>query len=257
MVCWRVSNLLLLLLAMLALPGCDAGKDAPRGPVILAASSTQEALTEIAGLWAAQGHALPVLSFAGSSSVARQVESGAPADLVLLADDQWIDWLAARDLLAEQSTRKLAGNRLVVIAREDTDGPRSLDSLRRAEPDLRLAMAETRSVPAGRYARAALEHMDLWAPLEPRIVPTENVRGALVLVERGEAAMAIVYASDAQASRDVEIVQEIAPDTHRAITYSAAILSISTHADASAFLGFLASETATGVFVSHGFAAAP
>jgi len=240
---------LMFLLPLLARCG-DAEPE--RGPVVLAASSLQEALTEAAGAWAAHGRPAPVLSFAGTSALARQVEQGAPADLFVSADEEWMDALAGQDLLRADTRRDLLSNRLVVV-RTKGDPIAGFAEL----GDRRLALADPGAVPAGKYAREALERMGTWAELEPRVVPAENVRAALALVERGEAPLGIVYATDALASDGVEVVQEIPADTYTPIRYPAAVLAASQHPDAAAFLAFLSSDEAKRIFEKHGFGTLP
>lgn len=245
----------LLALAALAcafLQSCAPAEE--RGPVVLAASSMQEALGAAADDWAAHGHPRPVLSFASSSAVARQVSEGAPADLVVTSDDRWMRWLEERDALAG-SPVPLVRNALVVVAPVDGDGPGSLAELA-ADPDGgRLAMGEPESVPAGEFARDALQNMGLWDELSPRIAPGENVRASLALVERGEAALGVVYASDAAASRRVRVVELIDADAHPPIVYYAAQVAGAGHEDTAAFLDYLTSSRGRRVLVTKGFAA--
>lgn len=240
-----------LALAGTVLPGaCAPAKQ--EGPVVLAASSMQEGLTAIADSWASQGHARPVLSFASSSAVARQLAEGAPADLVITSDDRWIEWLAGRGALAGPP-RALVANRLVVVAPAGQDGPASLAALA-ADPDAgRLAMGDPDSVPAGEFARSALISMGLWQALSSRLAPGENVRASLALVERAEAPLGVVYASDAAASNRVRVVQEIAPQMHPPIVYYVAMAARSQHPQAQDFLDYLASEQGRAKLVEQGF----
>jgi len=222
---------------------------AAQGPVVLAAASLQESLTEAAEAFAVQGHAQPVLSFAGTSALARQVEGGAPADIFLGADEQWMDELERNNQLAPRSRVDLLTNELVVVAPTDwTSAGR--------DPFAgggRIAIADPQAVPAGRYARAALESLGRWDELRPRLVPAENVRAALALVESGQVDRAIVYATDAQASRKVAIVYRFTSGSHPPIRYAAALLAESKHEDARAFLDFLRSIEGRAIFRRHGF----
>jgi molybdate transport system substrate-binding protein len=212
----------------------------------------QEGLNAAADGWETQGHARPVLSFASSSAVARQVDEGAPADLVVTSDDRWIEWLAARDALAGEPL-PLVANQLVVVAPVGQDEPASLVALA-ADPDAgRLAMGDPDSVPAGEFARAALVSMGLWDALADRLAPGENVRASLALVERGEAALGVVYASDAAASQQVRVVEEIAPDTHPPIVYYVAMAAGSQHGEAQGFLDYLTSPEGRQKLVGQGF----
>lgn len=241
---------LALLLPLLAACGAPSQKDAAagKGPVVLAAASLQEALTEASAAWSARGHAAPVLSFAGTSALARQVEQGAPADLFFSADEEWMDTLEGEGLLRAGTRGDVLSNRLVVI------GPR--DSAAKGLADLgrgRLALADPDAVPAGKYARAALEHLGLWQGLAPRIAPAENVRAAMALVERGEAPLGIVYATDALASDKVRVVETLPGDSHPPIRYPVAVLAASSHPDSAALRAFLASPEAARIFAKHGF----
>ena len=237
---------------------CTSQPEPQRGPVVLAASSMQEALTEAATSWTEQGHAAPVLSFAASSAVARQVESGAPADVVVTADADWMDWLDKRGLVNAGSRRDVAGNILVLIAPRRDPQPVYSSEVEALEAlSGRLAMGEPAAVPAGRYGREALTALGMWSRVEARVVPAENVRAALALVEQGEAGLGIVYASDAQASAKVAVVAQFAPDSHATITYPAALIARSQHPDARAFLDFLGGQQGQAILRAHGFTAAP
>lgn len=241
------------LLAIVSLSACAPPE--PRGPLVLAASSMQEALGEAAALWKGQGHPAPVLSFAGTPALARQVEQGAPADIVISADAEWMDWLAERDLVDPGTRRDIASNALVLVAADTQDTGGTIGDRLQALGDGRLAIADPASVPAGRYARAALESMGLWVLVEDRIVPAENVRAALALVESGEARFGIVYASDALASQRVHRVASFDRADTPPIVYPAARAARSQHAEAQAFLDFLAGPQAQAIFAEHGFSA--
>ncbi len=247
----RLVSLRLLCLALLfpALLACSQAADEPEaGPVVLAASSLQESLEEVAKAWAADGHAAPVLSFAASSALARQIEQGAPADLFVSADEEWMDTLAGQNLLRAGTRGDILTNRLVLVTKKC--GPvRRLADL----GDGKLALADPGAVPAGKYAKAALESLGQWQAVEANVVPAENVRAALALVERGEAALGIVYTTDAIASDAVEVLETLPESSHPPIRYPAAVLAGSTHADAAAFLAFLRSDEARGIFAKHGF----
>lgn len=253
---YLILTLVLSLSLALALAACSAEAPAPAGPVVLGPSSLQEALGDAADNWTAQGHARPVLSFAGSPTIARQIAGGAPADIVLLADEQWMDQLEGQDLLASGTRRALLGNRLVLIApvgeARKAIAP-NLNDLPTLLGTNRLAMADPDSVPAGRYGKMALQTLGLWDQLSNRIAPTENVRAALALVERGEAPLGIVYASDMAASDKVILAAEIPEDAQPAIRYPVAILASSTHADARGFLAYLASPEAEAIFARYRF----
>ncbi len=247
----RLALLRLLCLALLfpALLACgQSAEDPTAGPVVLAAASLQESLEEVGRAWAAEGHAAPVLSFAASSALARQVEQGAPADLFVSADEEWMDTLEAQNLLRAGTRGDVLTNRLVLVTRTG-DTVRSLADL----GDGKLALADPGAVPAGKYAKAALESLGQWPAVESKVVPAENVRAALALVERGEAALGIVYATDATASDGVEVLETFPEASHPPIRYPAAVLAGSRHPDAAAFLAFLRSDKARQIFARHGF----
>lgn len=228
--------------------GCGGADAPPRGPVVLAAASLQGAFEEVAAAWASEGHATPVLSFAATSALARQIEEGAPADVFVSADEEWMDMVEARGLLRTETRKNLLGNRLVLVTQQG-GAVRNLAAL----GDGRLALADPNAVPAGKYARAALESLGEWQAVEDRVVPAENVRAALALVERGEAALGIVYATDARASGGVDVLRELPEASHPPIRYPSAVLAASQHPDAAGFLAFLSSAEARRIFVAHGF----
>src|SRR6187551_2696956 len=238
--CLAALRLLCFSLLFSALLACGESADEPHaGPVVLAASSLQESLEEAGRAWAAGGRAAPVLSFAASSALARQVEQGAPADLFVSADEEWMDTLEEQDLLRAGSRNDILTNRLVLVTRKG-GAVRGLADL----GDGKLALADPGAVPAGKYARAALESLGQWQAVEARVVPAENVRAALALVERGEASLGIVYRTDALASELVELLETFPESSHPPIRYQASVLAGATHPDAAAFLAFLRSEEA-------------
>ena len=220
--------------------------------MVLAAASLQEALTQAGQAWAHHGHPAPVLSFAATSALARQIEQGAPADVFISADEDWADTLEKRGLLLAGSRSDLLSNALVLITAKGGK-VRSLDTLGEGK----LAMADPASVPAGKYARAALESLGQWPRLADRVVPAENVRAALALVETGEAALGIVYATDARASGKVDVVETFPESSHPPIRYPLALLASSKNAGAGAFRAFLFSREAGRIFTAHGFGMLP
>lgn len=243
------------------LVGCgeSAGDDAlRRAPIVLAASSLTEALSEAADVFAAKGNAAPLLSFASSSVLARQVEYGAPADVFISADNAWMDRVESAGLVVADSRVPLLTNRLVLIAPIDSieRGGLSLasgDGLAEIVGAGRIAMGEVESVPAGRYAKRLLFNLGLWDGLQSQIVPTENVRGALALVERGEVEFGLVYASDALASKRVKLIHEFAPEFQPEIIYPIGILKAGDSPLKSNFFAFLISDEAANIFARHGF----
>lgn len=246
---------LLVAFGLLVTAGCAPTREDNKRPLVIAASSLQDALTEAAQVWTSQGNPEPVLSFAATPALARQVEAGAPADLFLSADEQWMDDLADKGLIREDTRRDLLGNALVMIAPADAKGIGEVDiaNLAAALGPGRLALADPASVPAGRYAREALTRLGVWQSVEAKVIPAENVRAALALVARGEAALGVVYASDARAEPDVHVVHTFAQGDHDPIVYPAAVLKASKSAEAKPFIDWLSSAEAAAIFRKHGF----
>lgn len=217
---------------------------------MLAASSLQEALTEVAAAWKDHGHAAPVLSFAATSALARQVQQGAPADLFFSADEEWMDRLDHAGLVRSGTRGDVIGNQLVLIGPKGTAAHGLADL-----GDGRLSLADPAAVPAGKYAKAALESLGQWDAVAAKVAPAENVRAALALVERGEAPLGIVYATDALASDKVQVVATLPASSHPPIRYAVAVLTASQHPDAAGFRQFLQSAEAARIFEKHGFGA--
>ena len=227
-----------------------------RGPLVLAAASLQEAMTAAANAWVAQRHARPVLSFAASSALARQIRSGAPADLFVSADEEWMDDVEKAGFVQRGSRADMAGNRLVLIA--PARAPLRLRITRgmpiaRALGGSRLAMANPDSVPAGKYGRAALTALGVWPDVANRLALGDNVRSALTLVERGEARLGIVYATDARASKAVVLVDSFPAGSHAPIRYPLARLSASRNPEAEGFRRFLLSRAGQDILARYGF----
>ncbi len=230
----------------------------PKAPLVLAAASLQESLEEAAAIWASKGHPRPVLSFAASSALARQIGSGAPADLFLSADEQWMDHVARQGLVARGTRVSFLGNRLALVAPVASPlrlaiGPRF--ALRRALGSGRLAMADPDAVPAGIYGKAALVKLGVWSDVSAQVARAENVRAALALVERGEAPLGIVYATDAKASKKVRVIGLFPLSNHPPIRYSLARLTRSANPEAEAFRRFLISASGRAIFRRYGFTA--
>lgn len=248
----RIMRALALLLMAVAGPVTAAPA---RPPLVLAAASLQESMTAAADAWARKGHPKPVISFAASSALARQVEAGAAADLFVSADEDWMDALASRGLIVPASRVTFLGNRLVVVAPAGSHvriplKPGPLARVLGAGP---LAMADTESVPAGKYGKAALVKLGAWDAVAPHVVRAENVRAALALVERGAAPLGIVYATDARASARVRIAGVFPAGSYPAITYPVARLKGSTNAEGEAFRRFLVSREGRAIFARFGF----
>jgi molybdate transport system substrate-binding protein len=248
----RVLRALMLLLLAFTGPATAAPA---RPPLVLAAASLQESMTAAADAWAGKGHPRPVISFAASSALARQVEAGAGADLFVSADEEWMDALAAKGLIVPASRVTFLGNRLVVVAPTGSHvriplRPGPLARVLGAGP---LAMADTESVPAGKYGKAALVKLGVWDAVAPHVVRAENVRAALALVERGAAPLGIVYATDAKASGKVRIAGVFPAGSYPPIAYPVARLTASTKAEGEAFRRFLVSREGRAIFARFGF----
>lgn len=250
-----LCSLLFPLSVFLALPRAEA---APAGPVLVfAAASLKNALDEAAVAYKAETGEAVVASYAATSALARQIEAGAQADIVIAADTEWMDYLNDRGLIDAASRANLASNALVLIAPAGS-------SIRIADlPDAdladrlgggRLAVAETGAVPAGRYARAALGALGYWPKVATRLAEADNVRAALMLVARGEAPLGIVYRSDAIDEPSVKVVATFPEESHPPILYPAARVAASRHGGAAAFLAYLRSAAGAQAFARHGFA---
>lgn len=227
-----------------------------RGPLVLAAASLQESLNAAADGWARKGHPRPVISFAASSALARQIESGAPADLFISADEEWMDHVAGKRLVRPGTRVSFLFNNLVLVAPASsrvrlTIGPRF--PLARALGNGRLAMADPDTVPAGKYGKEALTRLGVWPSVAGRIARAENVRAALALVDRGEAPLGVVYTTDALADRGVRVVGTFPARSHAPISYPVATLTASTHPDAEGFRRYLISAEGRAVFRRFGF----
>lgn len=242
----------------LAVSGIAPALAQNRGPVVLAAASLQESLTAVADRWAAKGHPRPVISFAASSALARQVEAGAPADIFVSADEEWMNYLAQRRLIQPRSRVSFLTNSLALVAPATsrvrlTITPRF--PLARALGAGRLAMGDPNSVPAGKYGKEALTRLGVWPGVQGRIAAAENVRSALALVSRGEAPLGVVYATDARAAAGVRVVGTFPASSHTPITYPVATLAASRNLEAEGFRRFLISGEGKAVFRRFGFGA--
>jgi molybdate transport system substrate-binding protein len=224
--------------------------------LVFAAASLTDALTAVAAAYEKTGKPKPTLSFAASSALARQIESGAPAAMFISADEQWMDYVAERKLIDETSRVTLLGNSIVLIA--PAADPISIKiapnfALDRALGASKLSLADPDSVPAGKYAKAALENLGVWASVEKNMIRAENVRAALTFVERGEAKAGVVYATDAAIAKNVKVVDTFPPTSHPAITYPAALLGQNPTAEAKEFYAYLSGAPAKEIYRKFGF----
>lgn len=229
---------------------------ATAAPVVLAAASLQESLTDAANQFAAQGHPKPVISFAASSALARQVESGVPATMFISADEAWMDYLANKKLIQPGTRASFLGNGLVLIApsaQPFTARIRFGFPLAAALGDGKLAMADVASVPAGKYGKAALTHLGVWPSVAGKVVQGDNVRSAMAFVERGEARAGIVYATDARASKKVVVAGVFPEVSHAPISYPLAVIRGRGDPETLAFRAYLLSPAGKAVFAKYGF----
>jgi molybdate transport system substrate-binding protein len=241
-------------LVALLLPVLATAADRP--PItVYAAISLTNVLDEL-GAEYRRATGVPVkFSYAASSVLARQIEAGGQADAFVSADQEWMDYLDRRALIRRDTRVDVAGNALVLIAPADSGVALRIAAgfpLAAALGNGRLASADPESVPAGRYAKAALTALAVWPEVQGRIAGAENVRAALAFVARGETPLGVVYATDAQAQPKVRVVDTFPADTHPPITYPAAAIA-NAGPEAQAFVRFLAGPRAQAVFAKYGF----
>ena len=241
----------------LALPFVPGIARAQSTVVAFAAASLKNALDEIAAAWAEDtGKPAPKMSYGASSALAKQIEQGAPADLFLSADLDWMDYVAGKGLIKPDSRFNLLGNKIVLIAPKEAKAATVAltgADLAKALAGGRLSMANVDAVPAGKYGKAALEKLGAWNAVKDHVAQAENVRAALLLVARGEAPLGIVYSTDAAAEPKVRIVASFPEDSHPPIIYPAALTKDSSSPHAKSFLDFLRSAKARTSFERQGF----
>ncbi|WP_254604364.1 molybdate ABC transporter substrate-binding protein [Leisingera sp. ANG59] len=225
------------------------------GITVFAAASTKNALDEAAAAYADDTGRVTALSYAGSPSLARQIQLGAPADLFISANPGWMDLLQQEGLIDAASRRDLLQNRLVLIAHGRNVPPLDLATADLADKlgEGRLAMALVDAVPAGIYGKAALTALGQWPALAPKVAQAANVRAALALVASGEAPMGVVYASDARAEAGVTVIAAFPESSHPPVIYPAAVVAGGNTSEARAFLDYLHSPAAQRIFLQHGF----
>jgi molybdate transport system substrate-binding protein len=232
-----------------------AGTAAAGAVTVFAAASLKDALDENVAAYRATSSDRVVVSYGASSALAKQIEAGAPADLFISADLEWMDYLEHRHLIKPDTRRNLLRNRLALIA--PADSKVSLDiapgfPLARVLGSGRLAMANPDAVPAGKYGKASLEALGVWKDVRSKIAAAENVRSALVLVSRGEAPFGIVYRTDAAADPKVRVVGLFPENTHPPIIYPIAVTAAGSAA-APGFLNWLNRPEARAIFKKYGF----
>ncbi len=240
---------------MVAFAQAEAYERVQNEITVFAAASLTDVLQEIAGEFKAETGISVRYSFAASSALARQIASGAPADVFVSADLEWMDYLQQKSLIDAASRRNIAGNELVLIAPAASAIEIEIApgfALVQALGEGRLAIADPASVPAGRYARAALTALGAWESVEQRLVPAENVRAALAYVSRGEVPLGIVYRTDALVDPRVRVVDAFPAGSHPPIVYPAAAIGQGLTM-ATRFLDFLEGERARAIFAKRGF----
>jgi len=241
---------------MLALAPLSLAQAAERITVFAAASLTN-AVSDVIKAFEQTHETQVVASFASSSALARQIAQGAPADIYLSANQKWMDYLQELGSIDEASRIILLGNSLVLVAPKDS-ALENVDITAKWQPaeqlgDGRMAVGDPDHVPAGRYAKQALETLGLWSAVEPKLARANSVRAALALVERGEAPLGIVYGTDAKVSPAVKVVGRFAEDSHTPIEYPVAIVKGHEGPEVEQLAQFLQSETAADIFRAYGF----
>ena len=232
----------------------DAGKETP--VVVFAAASMKTALDAIAAEWNAKTGKTASIAYASSGILAKQIEQGAPADIFISADTNWMDYLEKAKLIRSGTRRNLLGNQLVLVEPSDSDVTLQIKKgfdLAGATGDGKIAVCTLGSCPGGIYAQQALESLGIFASVKPELAQADNIRNALNLVARGEAKFGIVYASDARAEPRVKVVDTFPASSHSPIIYPVAIVATSSNPDAAFFVANLKSQAATKIFTEQGF----
>jgi len=224
---------------------------------VFAAASLTDALKDVSVVWVKAGHQPLRVSFGASSTLARQIEEGAPANLFASADEKWMDYLAQKQLIVADTRKDLLGNDLVLVVPADkplhvTIGP-GFNLLALLGPNGRLATGDPTNVPVGIYAEQALKKLGLWDDVAPHLAPTADVRSALLLVERGEAPAGIVYATDAAVSKGVMVAGTFPAGSHDPVSYPFAVVRSGDTPQARAVLNFLSGPQARALFEQRGF----
>jgi len=221
-----------------------------------AAASLKNALDDVDQTFTQNSGMRVVASYAASSAMIKQIENGAPADVFASADLDWMDYGAQHKLIREDTRVNLLGNELVLIAPKDSNVARAEIGpgfdLAGLAGNGRIVTGDVRAVPVGKYAKVALEKLGIWGAVSPKVAMTENVRAALTLVARGEAALGIVYATDAKAEPSVKVIGVFPADSHPPIVYPVA-LTMTAKPVASQYLTFLRSPAAQALFEKYGF----
>ncbi|MBI5896368.1 MAG: molybdate ABC transporter substrate-binding protein [Desulfobacterales bacterium] len=256
----RLVLFLGVLMAPLIASGATAGA-ASEQITVFAAASTTDVVTQVGRLFGDRKLGAVVTSFAASSTLAKQIENGAPADIFISADLEWMDYLEKKKHIESATRANLLGNRIVLIApAQSVIGTVTLGpgfDLAGLLGEGRLAMGDPSHVPAGRYARTALETMGVWPSVQSKVAGSATVRAALALVERGETPLGVVYATDAAISKKVKIVATFSQESHPAIVYPVAVVAGRQSEVTTRFISFLRSAEAKAVFEQAGFVVQP
>jgi molybdate transport system substrate-binding protein len=245
---------------LVALSVLSASSPAPaqdKPLTVFAAASMKNALDDVDAAFTAKSGVKVAASYAASSVLARQIEQGAPADIFVSADTDWMDYAIAKNTINAATRVNLLGNSIVLIAPKDS----AIDNvaigqdldLARLAGDGKIATGDVKAVPVGKYAKGALEKLGAWQAAQSKFAFAENVRAALLLVSRGEAVLGIVYSTDAKVDPGVKIVGTFPPDSHPAIIYPVAA-TVAAKPDAAGYLAFLRSSAAKAIFEKYGFA---
>ncbi|NBB68764.1 MAG: molybdate ABC transporter substrate-binding protein [Alphaproteobacteria bacterium] len=255
----RRSIVLVVAFAAVAVVLSAGSRGSAQEPVtVFAAASLTDAVERIAELYEAETGAAVRLSFAASSTLARQITAGAPAEIYLSANERWMDHVEDAGLIEPETRVSALGNRLVLIAPADSALDRvtvdaGLDLAALVDDGARIAMADPAHTPVGLYAREALRTLGLWGDAAPRLARTAEVRAAVALVASGEAPLGVVYATDAVVTPAVKVVGRIPPETHTPISYPFAILEGAATPAVEAFFAYLRGPEARAVFEDAGF----
>lgn len=252
-----IARLLAILSMLAAIAGAPGPLVAQESITVFAAASLRNALDDANAAFSKATDIKLVASYAASSALVKQIEQGAPAAVFISADLKWMDYAIEHRLVAADTRVHLLGNRLVLVAPKDSklDHVAILQGfdIAKLAGDGRIAVANVQAVPAGRYAKAALESLGAWPAAEPKLAMAENVRAALAYVARGETAIGIVYETDARIEPGVKIVGRFPQGSHPPITYAVAATAATTNAAAARYLRFLRTAAAKAIFERYGF----
>ena len=244
---------------VLLLTSCSTNNDTeateqPKELTISAAASLTDAMDELKEIYEAENNVELTFNFAGSGKLAQQIQQGAPVDVFISANENWLDTLLEEGLIDADSTTDVTGNKLVLIAEKDTTLAYDSFSDINVKELSNIAVGKTESVPAGEYTKKALEAIDKWEEIEPYIVYAKDVRQVLTYVETGNAEIGFVYESDALSSDKVEILTESNPKEHDPIIYPGGVTTETEQEEvAEDFLAFMTSDEAQEILETYGF----